>query len=589
MRAAEQLAAKTTLAEAVSREAQRMGASLLAARYRAFQLQPLLKRYYTKADKEGRALRKRALTKKLELTLSAFFGGDWLAFLNYIGEEPHPEEYVATALPETRLYLSPSRKVAEDFSAKGVDEEQLRLIARSLYGGEVSPIERRSNTLKRYWEAFDAIHARQRSGMEPLLGLVEDHGYFDLSNMHGDNVAYRRGLYRRLIPADLLKDIDELWGTIMVPREPGRIVTEPFPHVLVAETFGPALRLWHGCALTAWFLCEGPYSRTDMAGLEHYHRRELAELEDLGAPVDRRMFGELIVAEEHLGPEEPAYWETQQIEVEPGIITETTMSRGSRREGFERLRDLVTKHRRAWAEKHLDSYLQTRAEGDVREVANTFHRKTVERGGKPPTVKQFAGTAAGPTNRWFGGDISALYRAFGEKPPLSPERVRLVPEDIESFVRRVFWALDGVEVGPPLLLAGYDQHEREEYYQNRTENAKKEGLANMALHYLRLQETLGRAPTLKEFGKDRFAYHAEAAGLNADLEKAWADYETIVRNVLMPDQSAKESVRDAESREHSRLGGGEDERHINLIDDHNQLPEDRRHEHVTPSRGAWRS
>lgn len=229
------------------------------------------------------------------------------------------------------------------------------------YGGETSPIERRLNTLKRYWEVFDAIHAHQRSGMEPLWGLLEEHGYFDLSNMHGDDGAYRRVLYQRLLPADLLKDIDELWGTAMVPREPGRIVTEPFPHVLMAETFGPALRLWHGCALTAWFPCEGLYSRTDMAGLEHYHRRELAELEDLGAPVDRKMFDELIVAEEHLGPEEPAYRETQQIEAEPGITMETTMSRGSRREGFERLRDIVTKHRRAWAEKHLDSYLQTTA------------------------------------------------------------------------------------------------------------------------------------------------------------------------------------------------------------------------------------
>ncbi len=48
----------------------------------------------------------------------------------------------------------------------------------------------------------------------------------------------------------------------------------------------------------------------------------------------------------------------------------------------------------------------------------------------------------------------------------------------------------------------------------------------------------------------------------------------------------KESVRDAESREHSRKGGVEDERHINLSDDHNKLPEDRRHEQTSASRGA---
>jgi hypothetical protein len=87
----------------------------------------------------------------------------------------------------------------------------------------------------------------------------------------------------------------------MSPREPARIVTEPFPHVRLADAFGPALRFWHGCALTAWFLCEGPSSRTDMAGLKDYHRRDLAELEDLGTPVDRDTFAELVAAERRLG------------------------------------------------------------------------------------------------------------------------------------------------------------------------------------------------------------------------------------------------------------------------------------------------
>jgi hypothetical protein len=104
LRADEQLAAMVSLTQAIRREAQRLGPSLLGARYRAYRLRPLLERYYAKANKEGRALRQRVLTRKLDkLTLSAFFGGDWLAFLNYLGEEPHPEEHVATALPKTRL------------------------------------------------------------------------------------------------------------------------------------------------------------------------------------------------------------------------------------------------------------------------------------------------------------------------------------------------------------------------------------------------------------------------------------------------------------------------------------------------------
>lgn len=145
--------------------------------------------------------------------------------------------------------------------------------------------------------------------------------------------------------------------------------------------------------------------------------------------------------------------------------------------------------------------------------------------------------------------------------------------------------MGGVEGRPPALQR-YDQQEMQEYYQNRDENLKKEGLAIMALDYLRLEETLGRAPSLKEFGEDRFAYRAEEAGLHADVEKAWDAYETIVHNALVPDQTAKELVRDVKSREQSRIDGDEHERPINLSDDHDRLPEDRRHEQVTASRGT---
>jgi len=576
LHAPEQLAANAALAEAISREAQQLGPSMLAARYRAFRLRSLLERYYAKANKKGRALRRRVLTRKLELILSAFFGGDWLAFLNYIGEEPHPEEHVATALPETRLYLSPSRKVAEDLGAEGVTEEQLRLIARSLYGSETSPIERRLSTLKRYWEAFDAIHARQRSGMKPLLGLAEKHGRFGLVSGQDPDAPYRRGLYRQLLPADLLKEIDELWGTVMLPREPGRIVTEPFPHVGLALAFGSALWFWHECALTAWFLCEGPYSRIDTADLERYYRRELSDLENLAAPVDRKMFGELIAAEEHLGPEEPTYSETQPIEVEPGVTVDRAISRGSRRQGFERLRDIVTKYRRTWAVKYLDNYLRTRAEGDVREAAQTYYRKMAERGGKPPTPKQFAHVATRPTNRWFGGDVSALYRAFGERSPISPKRVRLIPENTESFVRRVYAALGGVEVGPP-PLEWHDQQEFQDYYQNKkNKNFKIEGLATMALDYLRLEEMLGRAPTLKELGKDESAHRVLATALGTSVEKAWAAYETIVHDARTREETEKEPVRDIESCEHTRSWGGEDvKRHVALADERTRFSDDR--------------
>jgi hypothetical protein len=132
------------------------------------------------------------------------------------------------------------------------------------------------------------------------------------------------------------------------------------------------------------------------------------------------------------------------VEVEPGLVIGTSMCSGSRKEGFEKLRDIVSKHRRAWAEEHLHSYLRKRAENDVREVARVFHVKSAERGGKPATPKQFARTAAVPSDRWFGGDLAALYRAFGECALVSPVRVHVLPEDVEGFLAHVYAALQHV-------------------------------------------------------------------------------------------------------------------------------------------------
>ena len=77
----------------------------LAPRYRAYRLLPLIARYYEKA-KNGQARRKQVVTRALEPTLAGFFGGDWLRFLDYLGETPHPKEEIVTAIPETRLFVT---------------------------------------------------------------------------------------------------------------------------------------------------------------------------------------------------------------------------------------------------------------------------------------------------------------------------------------------------------------------------------------------------------------------------------------------------------------------------------------------------
>ena len=531
LRAAEQFAAKVALGEALRRETAKAGPAALGGRYRAVRLRPMLERYYGRADKEGRALRRRALTRELEGTLSGFFGGDWLALLDYLGEEPHPEEHVATALPESRLYLGLSQKASDSPGMEDVSKEQLELIAASLYGGTSSPAQERVRVMKRYWEVFDRVHAQQRSGMPSLWGLVEEWRRYSLTGRDPDG-PYSDGIYRHLLPPDLLGEAERLWGTTTLPREPDRIVTEPFPHVAMADAFGPALRFWQGCALTAWFLCEGPYSRTDMVGLEHYHRRELARLEELGVPVDRGMFGDLVAAEKRLGPPEPSHVETREIEVEPGVKITSTISQGSRRRGFEALRDVVTEHRRRWAELHLDAYLRARAERDVRGAAGQYHKETAKRGSKPPTPKQFAKFAREPANRWFGGDVGALYRAFGERSPVSPERVRRLPIDTEAFVRRVYAALGGIEIGP----YSDDYAKYEEHGQKVRENGSKARLANMALDYLQLEEALGAAPTLQRFGKGGFAGQAEAV-FDTEVNDAWGRFEKILHDALREEQS----------------------------------------------------
>lgn len=44
-------------------------------------------------------------------------------------------------------------------------------------------------------------------------------------------------------------------------------------------------------------------------------------------------------------------------------------NRGYRRAGFERLRDIVTRYRRAWTERYFEHYLRTLWEAELKETA----------------------------------------------------------------------------------------------------------------------------------------------------------------------------------------------------------------------------
>lgn len=521
--AAGQLAAKLRLLEALGAQTKvEMG-----ARYRAHRILPLVHNYYKKAKKDGRAKRKQVVTKELEKALSAYWGGDWLSFLNYLGEEPHPEEQVVTALPKVKPLVSQSTRIEEIAAAQGLPAEVVKSIGASFWQetGGVSPVERRVQCLRNYWASFDEIHARQTPKMKPLWGLVNESRLVALASWEGRDL-YRRELFSEILPEALLSEILDLWSGTMLSRWPDRVVTEPFPYQTMVETFGPALGFWDGCSLTAWFLCEGPSSRTDMSGLEHYHRREIAALDAMGAPVDRQLFADLVEAEKRLGPPEEV--ESESSTTDYGVFSvKISLGGGTRRKGFEKLRDVITRHRSAWGQRHLEGYLKNRWESEITEAAKAYNLLVQSKEGKVPTLKQFAKAAAPATNHWFGGYVCGLYGAMREKCPARPERVRIMPRDVPGFARALFDSLTAE-------AARYRGESEAKRYSNYIEV-----LANLGIKYVQLEEALGRPLAMKDLG-ERFVSHTVAVKDN-DPEGVWVTFVEAVESAKITAQQSADN------------------------------------------------
>ncbi len=479
LRAAQQLEVKQRFIKALGTQVR----SNRAAYYRAYKTLELLERYYSIA-KDGKALRKRVLTKAFEPTIVGFFKGDWLYFLDYLEETPHPDEQVVQAIPTPRFYATGASKAAEAAQKLGIPVEEATRIVGAYFGQDdgKTPIEERVSILSKYWEMFSQIHASQTTESGALWGLVEEETKFQLN---ADNSPFQPRLYESLLPQNLQQAIKRLWGNTMLPRWPESIVSQPFSHAAMADAFGPALQFWHGCALTAWFVIEG-YSRTDMPGLSNYYAVELAALEKAGTPIDSRLFEELIETDKLLGPGEPYYENQSQIEVVPGFEITTSISHGNRRTGFEKLRDIVTRYRNAWTSQYLEVYLRDRWEAELRQVQRDYNVAIQERG-KPPTAKQFSKAALKATNHWYGGDLSALYAAIGEKCPLVPQRRNYMPADLKSFTKAVLNELR-IVAKPSIQEISSQQREY-----------SLEFMAQMCLGFIQLEEALGTMPRRQEF------------------------------------------------------------------------------------------
>jgi len=506
-----------------------------AARYRIWALQPLLERFYAKA-KNGTPLMRSVLSKPSQRTLAAFFGGDWLAFLNYLDERPHPDERIATSLPTPRLFVAAPAEVETVAAKHGIAPEEVQRMLTAFWGqpAGISPVLTRAHVLHEYWLEFDAIHAQQAPTMPSLWGLVADDSTLRIVDPPDDETVPINvpGRYRALLSSALQRRIQSAWDTIVLPQWPDRLVSSELPHAFLAVAFGPALRFWHGAALTAWFLCEGPSSRTDMAGLAKYHERDLAAMDALDCPIDAALFPALVTAQECLSEpipiDEASHVSQRTVGGLTFSITVTTSTR-TRREGFEQLRDVVTAGRREWARRHLANYLRQRWEGDLREVAQEFY-KLFEEKGRAPATRQVARMAAETANAWFGGNLASLYTAIGEKAPIKPKANRLLPLDSSAFVIKVFTALGGRPTRWKELAATIVGAERAQQDATWRSHGVLKHLAERSIRFVQLWEALHRPPTLKEFGEARFV--AEAYTLDSGTSAAWARYATTIAGCI---------------------------------------------------------
>lgn len=417
-----------------------------------------------------------------------------------------------------------SQRVAAVAAEHGLAPEQVERMLAAYWqqSGADSPVEHRVAVLGRYWGEFDAIHARQERGMPALWGLVQEHAGSVLRAKDDDRELPEGDVHERLLSPELRGDIMSLWGTAVLPRWPERLVTEPFPHVRLAEALGPALRFWHGAALTAWYICEGPYSRTDLDGLANYHHHELDALDALGCPIPGDLFSELRAAESRLGPEEYDEGDASEYEVGEGISLTVSMQVGrGKRAGFELLRDIITRHRRQWTERYFEQYLRAQWETNLRALAEAYHRHAADKG-KAPTPKQFAKLAAPSANLWFGGDLTGVYGVLGLKAPPAPTRNRLMPDDVQAFAERVYERLSGESYDlPPTWKEDPVRRERHNQLFD---------LAVFAPEYVRVEEALGGPPELKEFGRAKFEHRS--ASLAPDTDEAWRFYGEAVHASL---------------------------------------------------------
>ena len=467
-----------------------------AARLR--QTQGLLKRFYAKRRTHS-ATRESVLTKQLERALSGVFAGGWNEFLGYIEEPPEAGDHIQTALPEPVLVLGVSADAVRIAKDLGLPLEQVQEVRAALFpeAAGSNPIADRVDVTREVWHEFLKIHAHQAPGDPTLWGLIHQFELIEIVAAITPERAERAWIpaqYKVHFSTSLQERIERLWATRVYDRYPERLVTNLTPWYWMGKALGPALEFWEGVLLTAWYITEGPHSRTDLANLETYHDKHLIRLKQLRSPVDRKLFADLLVAEQQLGQPQP-FERARRIYIEPGVSMTSSMIIGERREGFAILRDIIINHARAWSEAFLEDYLIRQWRDPLRSFSEDVSKRLASKG-KAHSPKQFAKLAAPLANMWFGGDLTAVSVAISHPSLVAQQTARIVSNDVLAHVNMLYkqWLK---------VAARHNLRTNFEDFADQRSALQTENLTRLSLDYLQLTELLGAAPTHEQFAQQR--------------------------------------------------------------------------------------
>ena len=494
---------------------------------RLIQTRELLKRFYAKRRTHS-ATRENVLTKQLERALSGTFAGDWNEFLAYSQESPEAGDHVQTVLPVPVLVPGVSAdavKIAQDL---GLPLEQVQEVNAALFpeAAGSNPIADRVEVVQEVWHEFLQIHARQAPGNASLWGLIHQFERIEIVAAITPERAERAWIpaqYKTYFSTSLQDRVEHLWATRVYNRYPDRLVRNLTPWYWMGRALGPALEFWEGILLTAWYITEGPHSRTDLSNLETYHDKHLVCLEQLRSPVDRKLFVELLKAEQKLGQPQP-FEHARRVYIEPGVTRMSSMIIGERREGFTILRDIIINYARLWSETHLEDYLIRQWQDPLLALHEDVSKRLASKG-KAYSSKQFAKRATPLANMWFGGDLTAVSVAILHPSPVAQQTARVMPKDVLAHADALYeqWLK---------VAARYNLKTNFEDFTDKRSGLQAESLTRLSFDYLQLTELLGEVPTHEQFAQQRKTHERDVItrllqDVTQELAVAWELFVTI--------------------------------------------------------------